>query len=52
MPEHSLKDVGYYCAWCNTENQFNIESVLRCNNCGNRIFYKKKIPQGVQYEAR
>lgn len=44
--------VAYICGWCSRENEFKPTDELRCIKCGYRIFYKKKLREGMQYEAR
>jgi DNA-directed RNA polymerase subunit RPC12/RpoP len=44
--------VAYICGWCSRENEFKPNDELRCIKCGYRIFYKKKLREGMQYEAR
>lgn len=44
--------VAYICGWCGKENEFTGKDDLVCLTCTRRIFYKKKLAEGMQYEAR
>ena len=44
--------VPYICGWCGKENEFKAKDQLRCLKCGYRVFYKKRLAEGMQYEAR
>ena len=48
----NMKRISYICGWCGKENEFNSREELNCIGCGYRIFYKKRMPGGAQYEAR
>jgi DNA-directed RNA polymerases I, II, and III subunit RPABC4 len=48
----NTKKVSYICGWCGKENEFTSREELNCIGCGYRIFYKKRIAGGAQYEAR
>lgn len=48
----NMQMVTYICGWCGKDNQFRAVDDLICLNCGYRIFYKKKLAEGVQFEAR
>lgn len=48
----NVKPVAYICGWCGKENEFKSKDELRCIGCGYRIFYKKRLAEGMQYEAR
>lgn len=37
---------------CGKDNKLDKDSVIRCNHCGHRIFYKKRERKLLQYEAR
>ena len=37
---------------CGKENALDRDSVIRCINCGHRIFYKKREKKTIQYLAR
>lgn len=44
--------VHYVCGSCGKDNKLDENSVIRCHNCGHRIFYKKRERKLLQYEAR
>ena len=44
--------VHYVCGSCGKDNALDENSVIRCFNCGHRIFYKKRERKLLQYEAR
>jgi DNA-directed RNA polymerase I, II, and III subunit RPABC4 len=44
--------VTYVCGSCGKENAFDDKDVIRCFQCGHRIFYKKRERKLLQYEAR
>ena len=48
----NMKKVSYICGWCGIENEFHSREELNCIGCGYRIFYKKRLAGGAQYEAR
>lgn len=48
----NMNPVAYICGWCGRENEFKAKEELRCMECGYRMFYKKKLQEGMQYEAR
>ena len=48
----NMKKVSYICGWCGKENEFHSRAELNCIGCGYRIFYKKRLAGGAQYEAR
>ena len=41
-----------FCIGCGKENALDRDSVIRCINCGHRIFYKKREKKTIQYLAR
>ena len=48
----NVKKISYICGWCGKENEFASRDELSCIVCGYRIFYKKRLQGGAQYEAR
>jgi DNA-directed RNA polymerase I, II, and III subunit RPABC4 len=48
----NMKKISYICGWCGKENEFNARDELSCIGCGYRIFYKKRLQGGANYEAR
>jgi len=52
IEETSRAKVHYVCGSCGKDNALDENSVIRCFNCGHRIFYKKRERKLLQYEAR
>ena len=50
--EYGRPKVHYVCGSCGKDNTLDKEAVIRCYNCGHRIFYKKRERKLLQYEAR
>jgi len=50
--EHGRPKVHYVCGSCGKDNTLDENAVIRCYNCGHRIFYKKRERRLLQYEAR
>jgi DNA-directed RNA polymerase I, II, and III subunit RPABC4 len=50
--EHGRPKVHYVCGSCGKDNTLDENAVIRCYNCGHRIFYKKRERKLLQYEAR
>jgi len=44
--------VHYICGECGKDNTLDKETVIRCEFCAHRIFYKKRERKLLQYEAR
>ncbi|OIR58643.1 MAG: DNA-directed RNA polymerases I, II, and III subunit RPABC4 [Amphiamblys sp. WSBS2006] len=42
----------YICGDCGMENELRMKDVIRCQNCGYRIMFKKRTTRIVQFEAR
>lgn len=53
MEESEAKDqVQYQCMDCYETVDVGDKSVIRCNNCGYRIFTKRRSKRPLQFEAR
>jgi DNA-directed RNA polymerase I, II, and III subunit RPABC4 len=50
--EFGRPKVHYVCGSCGKDNTLDENAVIRCYNCGHRIFYKKRERKLLQYEAR
>ncbi|PLW17398.1 hypothetical protein PCANC_00870 [Puccinia coronata f. sp. avenae] len=44
--------ITYLCADCGKDNPIKPREPIRCQECGCRIMYKKRIKRMVQFEAR
>ena len=45
--------IVYICAKCGNENKFKIkESEISCPKCQNRVLYKKRTTEPVEFEAK
>ncbi|EFP75962.1 DNA-directed RNA polymerase core subunit rpc10 [Puccinia graminis f. sp. tritici] len=44
--------ITYLCADCGKDNSIKPREPIRCQECGCRIMYKKRIKRMVQFEAR
>ncbi|KAH9453965.1 hypothetical protein MJO28_006970 [Puccinia striiformis f. sp. tritici] len=44
--------ITYLCADCGKDNQIKAREPIRCQECGCRVMYKKRIKRMVQFEAR
>lgn len=53
MEESEAKEhVQYQCMDCYEIVDVSDKSVIRCNNCGYRIFTKRRSKKPLQFEAR
>ncbi|CAF1048052.1 unnamed protein product [Rotaria sp. Silwood1] len=46
------KAMVYICGECHKENELKSTDVIRCNECGYRILYKKRTKRLIVYDAR
>ncbi|CAF1263714.1 unnamed protein product [Rotaria magnacalcarata] len=46
------KAMIYICGECHKENELKSTDVIRCNECGYRILYKKRTKRLIVYDAR
>ena len=46
------RPVTYICGWCGKDNELVGTDSIMCMSCGHRIFYKKRIAEGMEYDAR
>lgn len=44
--------ITYLCADCGKDNHIKPREPIRCQECGCRVMYKKRIKRMVQFEAR
>ncbi len=48
----SSKTMIYVCGECHKDNELKSTDVIRCNECGYRILYKKRTKRLIVYDAR
>ncbi|KAI8446245.1 DNA-directed RNA polymerase II subunit K [Phakopsora pachyrhizi] len=46
------QSITYLCADCGKDNAIKPREPIRCQECGCRIMYKKRLKRMVQFEAR
>jgi DNA-directed RNA polymerase subunit RPC12/RpoP len=47
------REIIYICAKCGSENKFRIkEGNMSCPKCQNRVLYKKRTTEPVEFEAK
>ncbi len=46
------KAMIYVCGECHKDNELKSTDVIRCNECGYRILYKKRTKRLIVYDAR
>ncbi|CAF1006278.1 unnamed protein product [Adineta steineri] len=49
---HVSNKMVYVCGECHKDNELKSTDVIRCNECGYRILYKKRTKRLIVYDAR
>ncbi|MBW0467870.1 hypothetical protein O181_007585 [Austropuccinia psidii MF-1] len=47
-----IQGINYLCADCGKDTSIKPREPIRCQECGCRVMYKKRIKRMVQFEAR
>ncbi|CAF1581686.1 unnamed protein product [Rotaria magnacalcarata] len=50
--QSTSKSMVYICGECHKDNELKSTDVIRCNECGYRILYKKRTKRLIVYDAR